>query len=112
MKSDSMKKWSSEDIEETLYKSDEDPAYRIIHEIKYEPPTKPFKKDPSTAFSRDKGKEHQHRGSDGGEDLDPLSEQRVEKKNDDGDEDEPPAAVLDLDLSDGQIHIVEFYAPW
>lgn len=121
--------WTTEELEETLYRSDADPAFRVINEIKYVPKL-------STSFlandeiGKKKNNQNgiqnsQHDGKPSKksnvvvEDAKGLLEKKLdanpedeEEKDEDKDEEDGPPAVLDLDLSGGQIHIVEFYAPW
>ena len=127
-------KWTAEDLENTLYKSDEDPAYNVIHEIKYVPIIVPI--ELKTEPSKSEGKEIK---SDAAEIKGSISDSvpssskggvqdpskqaqekndnkedttRTEEKQNNANDEEGPPAVLDLDLSGGQIHVVEFYAPW
>jgi len=129
-------KWTAEDLENTLYKSDEDPAYNVIHEIKYVPIIVPI--ELKTEPSKSEGKEIKSdaaeikgsisdsvpSSSKGGvqdpskqaqeknDNKEDTTRTRTEEKQNNANDEEGPPAVLDLDLSGGQIHVVEFYAPW
>lgn len=85
--------WKKEELQQTLYQRETNLTYvRIVHELHLTKIPSPIKgkKTPS-----------------------PIKEEKAATKAETATEDgEEEDNYLDLDLSGGQIQIVEFYAPW
>jgi len=94
--------WTKEDLEETLYQRDPDPSARIINEFKYLSPVRPTNTTTTDTNAITKSK---------GEGVDQENKKELDHEKN-LEEEEPPPALLDLDLSGDQVQIVEFYAPW